>query len=285
MRLRDDAGRLRIGWRLAFALGGCALLTAAVPLGLGAAFGALFQAWNLRPDTVSRAPGWARMVYAWHGSAVTLATHALAILLCLRLSPDRLESPRGKRACAAWLAGTGLAILSAALFLLTDSLRLRWPLSAPRLTGALPVLWLMSGAGVLAEELLTKRVVYDAVEARRGTIPATVCATAISFLFGGGLAGNVLSGVNVALMGISCCLLYRAFGLWVPVAFRWAWSFHTLFLLGQGGGDHAVYRLYAVSENLLTGGDRGFVYGLWLTVVLVVAVLGMARLLWKRERH
>ena len=52
------------------------------------------------------------------------------------------------------------------------------------------------------------------------------------------------------------------------MGFRWGWSFATVFLLGQGGGTHAVYRLLGVSEVLLTGGDAGFVYGLWLTLLL-----------------
>ena len=42
--------------------------------------------------------------------------------------------------------------------------------------------------------------------------------------------------------------------------------------MGQGGGDHAVWRLYGVSETLLTGGDAGFAYGLTWTLVLAAMI-------------
>ena len=80
----------------------------------------------------------------------------------------------------------------------------------------------------------------------------------------GGCSGSWISGVNVALMGLLCAVIYPRFGLWATVALRWGWGFATVFLWGR------VYRLYGVSETLLTGGDAGLVYGLWLTAALVI---------------
>jgi len=48
-----------------------------------------------------------------------------------------------------------------------------------------------------------------------------------------------------------------------------------VFLLGFGGGDTAIYRLYGVSEALLTGGDAGLMHGLWTTMALAGVVLGL----------
>ena len=97
------------------------------------------------------------------------------------------------------------------------------------------------------------------------------------FLMNGGPVGGVVSALNVALMGTLCCLLYARRGLWTTVAFRWGFSFALVFLAGYGGGGHGVYRFYGVSEEALTGGDAGFMYGAWMTVLLAWAVLWMCR--------
>ena len=265
--------------RLVLAVAGWLVAAVALPLALGRAFNALFAAWNVNADTVARAPGWARMVYRWHGSFITLLSAALVVGLCARLFRVRVEKP-GRTAGLWWLVGTGAAVLSALLFLATDSLRLRWPIGRPNITPGLLVLWLLNLVSAFAEELFTKAALYDTVKARWGRVAATAAATVVFFLMGGGLSGTVVSGVNVALMGVACCLLYDRFGLWAPVMLRWGWGFATVFLLGHGGGDHAVYRLYAISESWLTGGDPGFAYGLWLTILLVLLC---ATALWNRK--
>ena len=173
-----------------------------------------------------------------------------------------------RTAAIALLAGLCVALTSAGLFLLTDSLRLLWPLSRPRLSAGLAPLAALSLMTVLAEELFTKRVVYALADQAWGRAWATAIAAAVFFLSNGGYAGNILCAINVALTGILCCAVYARHSLAASVALRWGWSFATVFLLGYGGGSHAIYRLYGVSENLLTGGDAGFVYGLWLTIVL-----------------
>ena len=48
------------------------VLTIALRLGLGALLRALFAAWNVNPQTVSRAPAWAQTFFAWQGSLITL---------------------------------------------------------------------------------------------------------------------------------------------------------------------------------------------------------------------
>lgn len=269
--LRDEAGKLRPLWRLTAMVAGYFALTVAVRLGLGALLRALFRAWNLNAQTVARAPGWAKALYAWQGSAVTLVVNVVAILFAVILCRVKLKRPDG--AFGIWSGvGAGVALFSAALFLLTDSLRLQWPLTQPRLSPALLPLLILQLLTALAEELFTKGVVYDSVKRARG-VPWAVGASALMFfLMNGGYAGTWISGINVALMGMLCALLYERRGLWTPVGFRWGWGFASAFWLGQGGGDSAVYRLYGVSENLLTGGDAGLVYGVWLTLILIILI-------------
>ena len=252
---------------------GYAALTLAVRLGAGALLRALFSAWNLTPRTVSRAPGWAAALYSWQGSLVTLAVDAAALAflaLACRARPGRANP--GQFALW-WAAGTGIALASAALFLLTDSLRLQWPLARPRLSPGLLPLWGLTLLTALAEELFTKGVIFESVKRNWG-LPWAVAGSSLGFfLLNGGYSGTWISGINVALIGALCALLYERYGLWAPVAFRWGWAFATVFLLGQGGGDRSVYRLYGVSEALLTGGDAGLVYGLWLTGIMIALIL------------
>ena len=252
------------------AVAGYFAVTVAVRLGLGKLLGALFEAWNLRPDTVARAPGWARALYGWQGSVVTLVVDIAAVLYAAGVCKARLPRPDVRKCVPLWAAGTALALLPAALFLVTDSLRLLWPLSRPHITPGLLPLWALTLLTALAEELFTKGVVYDRVKRRWGRIWAVTASTIMFFLINGGYSGTWISAVNVALMGVFCALCHDRLGLWAPVGFRWGWAFADVFLLGQGGGDNAVYKLYGVSEALLTGGDAGLVYGLWVTAALAL---------------
>lgn len=262
------------------AVAGYFAVTVAVRLGLVALLRALFEAWNLRPDTVARAPGWARTLYGWQGSVVTLIVDIAAMLYAVGVCKARLPRPDVKKSAPLWAAGTALALVSAALFLVTDSLRLLWPLGRPHITPGLLPLWALTLLTALAEELFTKGVVYDRVVRRWGAVWAVTASTLLFFLINGGYSGTWISAVNVALMGVFCALCHDRLSLWAPVGFRWGWGFASVFLLGQGGGDRAVYRLYGVSEALLTGGDAGLVYGLWVTGALAL----MAGIMMRRSR-
>lgn len=267
--LRNEDGALKPGWRLAAMVAGWLALTLAARLGASALLRALFGAWNLNPLTLSRAPRWAGTLYRWQGSVVTLVVDIAAIGYIALPCRVKLHPPR---VSLWWAVGAGAMLLSAALFLLTDSLRLEWPLSRPHLSLGLLPLCALTLLTALAEELFTKGVVLDTLGGRGGIVAAALAF----FLLNGGYSGTWISGVNVALLGTLCALLYRRHGLWAPVGFRWGWSFAGAFLLGQGGGDRAVYRLYGVSETLLTGGDAGLVYGIWLTLALgaMIAIVG-----------
>ena len=278
---------LRTGWWLIIGLAAWLGVSWSIRLGLNRMFAALFSAWNINVNNAARAPGWARALFAWQGSVVTLVVSLALILLSLGLrrmwfGARGLPGLKPRPALLAWAVGTGIALGSAALFIWTDSLRPLWPLTRLRLGLGLLLLWVLNLIGTLAEELFTRGVIFEGLHRRWGVIGATLASTLVFFLSNGGWSGTILSGINVLLMGALCCLLYRRHGLWAPVGFRWGWSFATVFLLGQGGGDHAVFRLLGVSEVLLTGGDAGFVYGLWLTLLLA-AWIGM--IAFKSLRH
>lgn len=281
-----ESGGLRTGWLLAVSLLSYAIVALATRYGLVRAFGALFDAWGIDAVSAALAPGWARALYVWHGSLATLAFALLTLALCrwlMGLWRIQKGTPSAKVAYGAALLGGCVALIVAALCLLPDSSRLEWPLTAPRLTWSLPVLCGISLAAVLAEETFTKRVLLDGLLDRWGHPWAELIACAAFFLMGGGIGGGVVGAVNVLLLGWLCCLLHERRGLWAAVGFRWAWSAVNAFLLGFGGGSASVYRLYGVSEVLMTGGDAGPACGLW-TTLLFVGVIAWLMLTRHKQR-
>ena len=266
------------GWLLAFSLFGYALVTVATRYGLVRAFGALFEAWGIDAANVHRAPAWARALYVWHGSLATLAFAGLSLILAKGLRRLwRLEGPLlGAPSARLWkasLAGLLASALVAALCLLPDSMRLEWPLSAPRFSRTLPAMAAVSLLSTIAGEAFGKRVLYEGLRQRWSAPWATAVVCAVFWLTEGGPGAGVVGGVNALLLGLAGCLLYDRYGFWTSVGFRWSWGFANAFLLGFGGGDAAVYRLYSVSEALMTGGDAGPMCGLWATLLLAVMIL------------
>ncbi len=276
----DGSGRLRTGWLLAVSLFGYALIALATRFGLMHAFTALFEAWAIDGTSVQRAPVWAQALYRWHGSLVTVAFAALSLAYAKwlrglwRLEGALIPMPPA-RLWGASLSGVCMAVVVAALCLLPDSVRPEWPLTAPRFTGALPVLCAVSLLSTLGEAAFLKRVLFDGLRDQWNGIWAAAVVCGVFWLTGGGLAGGVVAGVNVLLLGLACCLLYARYGFWTSVGFRWGWGLANVFLLGFGGGDAAIYRLYGVSEGLLTGGDAGPMHGLWTTMALVGVIVGL----------
>ena len=278
--IREGEG-LRTLWLLVISLLALAVATTALQTGLNALFDALFRTWNLRADNVARAPGWARALYAWRGGLVALLSGGALIALCPPLR--RLWGARGEKKKAGSgagiyaMIGTATALVIAVVSLVPDSSRLEWPLSAPRFSATLPALCVFSFIGVLAEERFVRGVLLDGLAPRWGRVAAIAVACAAFFLMRSGWSGGPVYALNVLLTGIYGCLLYERAGLWAGVGFRWCLEACCAFLLGFGGGDAAIYRLYGVSETLLTGGDRGPLYGLWLAVALAALTLWAAR--------
>ena len=278
--------RLRPALRLILSLAAWASASRILRLLLSQVLDTLFAAWNVNAGNVLRAPTWAQRLYAWQGSLAGFVVSAVMILLSLTLRRWWLgrERARGvlrptdlRHAVAGWLISTLAALAFAGFFLLTDSLRAEWPVGEPNLTFGLVVLWLLNLLAALSEELFTKGVVMDGLRSPWGLRLAAAVSAVVFFLSNGGYAGTPVSAINVLLLGLLCCAVYVRHGLWPAVAVRWGWGFATVFLLGYSGGTRSVYRLYGVSERLLTGGDAGPVYGLWLTAVLLAALAWMQR--------
>ncbi len=284
---RSPDGGLRGGWLLAVSLLCYALVAVGLRLALSAGFNALFRAWGVDAATAHRAPAWAQWIYRWHGSVVAALTACVLIALCALLreigfggnvfpaNPDKRGALRALMRAA--LLGLALALAALLLGLIPDSVRPEWPLTAPRFTPALIALCAVALLSTLAEELFTKRVLYDGIQPRWGVGWAVATACAAHFIVGSGWAGSAVGAVNALLMALLACSVYARFGLWASVGLRFGWSVATVLLMGYGGGEASVYRFYGVSEALLTGGDAGPVYGLWATLLMACALLWLER--------
>lgn len=281
--VREGYG-LRIGWLLLLAMIVFRGVSYGVRIGLNTAFASLFSAWNVTSANIHRAPFWAQLVYSWHGSLITVAVGLLAVPVSLLMrrwclkKGERIKAGFRKGLIPAGL-GAGIGIVSAALFLIFDSMRLEWPVTEPDFTAGILLMLPVTLLTALSEELFTKAVVFDTAAARGKKTGACVLASLVFFFFNGGYAGTLVSGVNVLLMGAVCCMLYAQQGLWAAVLFRGMWSYVSVFILGFGanGATRTVYAIYSVSEAWLTGGHGGMIYGLWMTAVLLGIMAWMHR--------
>lgn len=277
-------GRLRAGWLLLCAVIACRGLSYLIRLGLNAAFASLFSAWRVNAGNIHFAPRWAQAIYSWHGSFITavvcLAGIALSIALRRLWTGNKQPIRRNFREASMPAAlGAGIALISALIFLLADSMRPEWPLSQPHISFGVLLMLPVTLLTALSEEMFSKYVVFDGVSGRSGRLWAYVSSILVFFLFNGGYSGTAASGINVLLMGVVGCMLYEERGLWASVLFRGLWSYVSVFIVGFGaaGAAQSVFRLYSVSEKWLTGGDGGMIYGLWMTAALLAVILMMRR--------
>lgn len=277
-------GGIQIGWRLTSCLIGYAFVALVTRYGLVRALAALFDVWGVHADTVQRAPAWAGALYVWHGPLCSLAYAALLAILARgvrRLWGLGGTRPRfAPKALLLWaMIGTAVAVAVAALCLVPDSMRLAWPLSHPRWRWAMPVLCLVSLAEAAGEGAFLLWGLWDGLSGRVKALWATVAVCVCFMLTNVGSGVGPVGILNALLLGWVGVLLYRRCGFWTAVGLRWGWNAAVTLLLGFGGGENALYRLYHVSEGLLTGGDAGIMQGLWATLTLcaIAAVIAFYR--------
>lgn len=277
-----ETGRLRTGWMLALVLVVFYGIRLAMRMGLNAGFASLFAAWGVNASTVFRAPRWAQVFFAWHGSVITVIISICMLVVSIVLRKiwlkERLCAGKASRGGMLLLIGAAFSVISAVLFLIMDSMRLEWPLIRPNLSFSQPILLLILMLSAISEEAFNKKVLFDGVKTGRGNAAAIAVSTIVFFLDSAGYAGNGLSAVNVLLMGILCCCIYMRYGMLASAGFRCGCSFGASMLMGFGSSAaNSVYRVYHVSDGWFTGGAGGPVYGLWQTIALLAALMLMNR--------
>jgi len=253
--------------------------------GLSAVFARLFELWGIGPDNAYLAPGWARFLYDWNGHIVSALT-ALALLLfsaflrrIWKINDYRIQSVRSW-VCRSGLIGLGCSALAVCLSLIPDSMRLEWPLTAPGWDYSVAFAAIIILLRILSEEVFLKRVLFDGLIEYWGTAAVVVTGSLAFLLLRANEVACVVGWFNLFLTGALTCLLYSSFGLAAVICFRTGWEIGCLLVWGSNsGGNRSLYRMYAVSENLMTGGDYGLINGLWATIVL------SGCLIWLAWRH
>lgn len=271
-------GAVRTFWLLSATLIAFSAASLGLRLSANALFDKIFDIWGVNIQTVMRAPEWARTIYVWHGSMVTVIVSLLMIAVALLLRrmwlKNRLSTGKISWGAILLLAGVCFAIFSIALFLLFDSTRLERPLNQPEFAISQPILLIIMLISAVSEEIFNKTVVLDGIKSRWGYFAAVVISVAIFFCDSAGYGGNICCAINVILLGCLCACLYMRLGVWASAGLRCGFSFGTSILMGFGSGQtESVYQVYHVSDGWLTGGTGGMIYGFYMTLCLSFALI------------
>ena len=191
---------------------------------------------------------------------------------------QRAESRRWT-GCGA-LIGAAIPAVLTALALALDSMRLENPLDAPAFSPVELVslaLWIV---GAFGSEVVSKCILYDAVDRRYGRRYAYLaeCAFWLLAILVTDSRTIVPAYLGAALTAILGCRLYERGGLRASAAMRAAFNVWTLCLFGLASGDGSVlaplYALYHVSDAWFTGGSAGMTAG-WGYVICAAVAAGI----------
>lgn len=281
---KNSAGEIRSGWKLAFGVFVYAAVFFAVRFGLSALLGRLFDAWGLTYANLHLAPLWARYVVYLHADAVYVFAY-----LCAGASIGRLTSKTGagnKKQTVFYLGiGLGLWIMIAMVALVLDCMRLEYPLSEPDVSLSHFTGLIALAAGCISTEMLIRRFIFGMTKMQYGRVRAYLAA-AVAALMIGGVWNSVPAIICTVLMSTAGCAVYERAGLWGSAALNIGWSAASKLFVVPVSAGVAVYRIYHVSENWLTGGSKGAMHG-WAAVFgwgLIAAVLFMPELRCLKKR-
>lgn len=276
------AGGVRAPWKLVFACALYALWTWASAYLLSLGFGALFAAWNVNAATVARAPLWAQGLFANYGRLISMISSigaiALSHWLARLLTGGRLARLRARDFALGALWGLLAALAGAGLFLAVDSMR---PY-ARELSFHTDLLWMLAVyfLAALAEERFARGLTMRIAALRAHPAWGYAASVLVFMLVTGGYALRPLGVVNMLLTALICARLSATGRAGAAAGLRFAWSWASGALVafpGAATGSQAALRLYAVSENWLTGGDGGLICGAWMTLALLALAAWLLR--------
>ena len=253
------------------ALVSIAVALVALPLLLGRGLSALFDVWNLKADTVARAPLWARALYGNAGTFVALVSYAALIgagLLCSRLCGLQARREAIRPQALLWaLPPLGATALSMAV----DSLRLKNALTAPQVGGAWVMLLAAGVLTALAEGIWFQSFLYGALaRIRLGGSVRWIVALLFAVHAAWRPDATPLLAVNMLLLG---ALLLRPEGSAAGFALRRFAFLLPGILMSAPVGSGALYELLDVSEDWLTGGAAGISAGGLMTAILLAILV------------
>ncbi len=273
--LFDRTGALRRGVKLTAALLAVLAAAWAVPLGLTALFQALFSAWGVTSETVTRAPGWARWLFGgflYVNGFVQGAAISLAAVWIGRALGERVRLGKGLWQGVA--AGALAAAVLIAFFRVTDVMRFGHALSSPQISVLTPMLMLY----VLLQALgavLAVGLIGQVLSGWHRVLAYLGCAACYAVLFG---RWTFVGFLNSALFGLLLWWMREKKGGVAPAfGFLAAFSFLVVGVFGMPPWQQgAPYETYEVSKSWLTGGGMGPWAGLFMTAILLGLILALA---------
>jgi uncharacterized protein len=97
---------------------------------------------------------------------------------------------------------------------------------------------------------------------------------------------RVLGLVNIVLVGILFGYMYlKTNNLWMPIGYHITWNYFQGDIFGfsvSGLNQKGLYNISTFRDNLLTGGNFGPEAGVLATVVIILGMLLILRIPYKR---
>ena len=238
------------------------------------------HAMNLGYGDVLQAPLWATMVLHGYDPLMSIVENLGTVIIFLVLA--KLLHNKGDHegfelpGLGKWLlVGLFAALSGTVLCLLTDSLRLTAPLSAPVFSLAALIAAPVCFLSTLAGEVFMMDYLYESARAHLKRTPSILLLVAVEFVAHGGWHLSWIGMLNLMLQVTLCCMLHDRYGLAAPTGLFTGWNFvlSAVFVTASGQTSDGVWSVYHVSEAWLTGGSHGLFNGACATAFLLGVLL------------
>ena len=267
-KLKPAAG---IALRLIIAAAAWYAVTLASVYGVGALLLGLLNAWGVTYANLPQCPIWIQYLVTYQTGIYSAAAAVITIAVSAFLLRNAKAKPDLIRTAAAFGAGIAAPALFAALFLLTDSMR-PYTFSAGLSAHTFISLALLALTS-LAEAALALGYVRGSAEKRCGRIAGYICAVIMFCIMNIFSTTGIISLVNLILMAPILCFIAEKFGVLPAAALRTGFQWCSTAVIGFTASETAVFRLYPVSETILTGGQHGIMHGIAFTIICAIPLL------------
>ena len=220
-------------------------------------------------------PLWAITIFTFYDPILTIAESVATIFAFSWLSRRfRLSSQHHAFEFGRMLKWLPIGIIGAVagvtLCLMTDSLRMEWPLNEPGVSVTTAVLLPMCFLSTMAGEIFAMDYLYESARLHTNRVVSIILVAVVEFIAEGGWHLHPIGMVNVVLQVIICCMMHERYGLAAPLGLWAGWNYILQAIFVHGGG---VWSLYHVSEAWLTGDGHLIFGGAWATLFMLCIVM------------
>ena len=257
--------------RLLIAVAAWYAFTLASVYGISALLLRLLSSWGVTYANLPQCPIWIQYLVTYQTGIYSAVAAMITIAVSALLLRNIKSKPGALRTAAGFAAGIAVSALFAAIFLATDSMR-PYTFSAgfsAHTFISLAMLTLTS----LAEAALAFGYIRLSAEKRGGKAAGYLCAVIMFCIMNTFSTAGAMGTVNLVFIALLMCLISEKSGILPAAALRTGFLWCSTAVIGFTGAETAVFRLYPVSETLLTGGQRGLMHGLAFTIICAIPPL------------